>query len=74
MQALERPGSKVQMVADALEMLAEVWAVRQATPHRGFGEVGPAPTRSPKVAASAVDPQLGTVATPAGAPAALPAS
>ena len=34
-QALERQGSKVQMVADALEMLGEVWAVRQAAPHRG---------------------------------------
>jgi hypothetical protein len=55
-------------------MLGEVWAVRQAAPHRGFAEVGPALTRSPQVAASAADPQLGTVATPAGAPAALPAS
>jgi len=73
-QALERQGSKVQMVADALEMLGEVWAVRQAAPYRGFGEVEPAPTRSPQVAASAADPQHGTVATPAGAPAALPAS
>jgi glycosyltransferase involved in cell wall biosynthesis len=73
-QALERPGSKVQMVADALEMLGEVWAVRQAATHRGLGEAGTAPTRSPQVAASATDPQLGTVATPAGAPAALSAS
>jgi hypothetical protein len=64
-QALERQGSKVQMVADALEMLGEVWAVRQAAPHRGFAEVGPALTRSPQVAASAADPQLGTVALPA---------
>ena len=73
-QALERQGSKVQMVGDALEMLGQVWAVRQAASHRGFGEVGPAPTRFPQVAASTVDPQPGTVATPAGAPAALPAS
>jgi dolichyl-phosphate beta-glucosyltransferase len=29
-QAMEREGSKVQMVADALEMLGEVWTVRQA--------------------------------------------
>jgi dolichyl-phosphate beta-glucosyltransferase len=29
-QALERQGSKVQMLADALGMLGEVWAVRQA--------------------------------------------
>ena len=73
-QALERQGSKVQMVADALEMLGEVWAVRQAATQRRFGEVGPPPTRSPQVAASGTDPQLGTVASPAGAPAALPAS
>jgi hypothetical protein len=47
-QAVERPGSKVQMVADALELLGEVWTVRQAaTTHRGLAEVGPAPTRSP---------------------------
>ena len=73
-QALERPGSKVQMVADALEMLAEVWTVRQAATHRHLAEVGPLPTRSPQVAASAADPQVGTLAAPAGAPAALPAS
>ena len=73
-QALERPGSKVQMVADALEMLGEVWAVRQAATRRGFGEVAPARTRSPQVAASAADPQLGTVAAAAAAPAVLPAS
>jgi dolichyl-phosphate beta-glucosyltransferase len=34
-QALEQHGSKVQMVADALEMLGEAWAVRQAVLHRG---------------------------------------
>jgi dolichyl-phosphate beta-glucosyltransferase len=73
-QAVERPGSKVQVVADALEMLGEVWMVRQAATHRGLGEGGPAPTRSAQVPASAADPQLGTVAAPAGAPAALPAS
>jgi hypothetical protein len=73
-QALERQGSKVQMVADALEMLGEVWAVRQAATHQGFGQVGTAPTPSPQVAASAADPQFAAVATPAGAPAALPAS
>ena len=64
-QALERQGSKVQMVTDALEMLGEVWAVRQAATDQGFGEVGPAPTRSSQVAAGAADPQLGTAALPA---------
>jgi dolichyl-phosphate beta-glucosyltransferase len=72
--ALERQGSKVQMVADALEMLGEVWAVRQTATHRGLGEVEPGPTRTSQVAASAADPQLGAVATPASAAAALPAS
>ena len=73
-QAVERSGSKVQMVADALEMLVEVWAVRQAATRQGLGEVGPTPTRSPQAAPGAADPQLGTVAAPTGAPAALPAS
>ena len=68
-QAVERPGSRVQMVADALEMLGEVWTVRQAATRQDLGQVGPAPTRSPQVAVSAADPQLETVAAPATAPA-----
>ena len=74
-QALERQGSKVQVLADALEMLGQVWAVRQAATNRAYGGVGPGPTPSPEAAADAVDPQLGAVITPAGtSPAALPAS
>jgi dolichyl-phosphate beta-glucosyltransferase len=72
-QALERQGSKVQMVADALAMLGEVWTVRRATTTRADGEVGPAPIASLE-AASAADPPLGAVTTPAGAPPALQAS
>jgi dolichyl-phosphate beta-glucosyltransferase len=70
-QALERQGSKVQMVADALEMLGEVWTVRRT--NSAGGEVGPAPIASLE-AASAADPPLGAVTTPAAAPPALQAS
>jgi len=52
-QALERQGSKVQMVADALEMLGQVWAVRQAVTNPAYGGVGPGPTPSPEPAAGA---------------------
>ena len=52
-QALERQGSKVQMVADALEMLGQVWAVRQAVTNPAYGGVGPGPTPSPEPAAAA---------------------
>jgi dolichyl-phosphate beta-glucosyltransferase len=73
-QAMERQGSKVQMVADALEMLGEVWTVRRAGTNRAHGEVGPAPIPSLEAAARAADPPFAAVATPAGAPPALQAS
>ena len=72
-QALERQGSKVQMVADALEMLDEVWTVRRARTNRADGNLGSVPIPSLE-AASAADPPLGAVATPAGAPPALRAT
>jgi dolichyl-phosphate beta-glucosyltransferase len=72
-QALERHGSKVQMVADALEMLGEVWTVRRARTTRADGNLGSAPIPS-REAASAADPPLGGVATPAGAPPTLQAT
>jgi dolichyl-phosphate beta-glucosyltransferase len=72
-QALERQGSKVQMVADALAMLGEVWAVRQARIIRAHGEVGPALTPSPEAVLTADDPSLAAVASPTGAPPALQA-
>ena len=37
-QAMEREGSKVQMVADALEMLGEVWTVRRARTSYAHGK------------------------------------
>jgi dolichyl-phosphate beta-glucosyltransferase len=73
-QAMERHGSKVQMVADALEMLGEVWAVRRTRTTRAHGEVGSAPIPSGEAAASAADPPFGAVTAPAGAPPALQAS
>jgi hypothetical protein len=73
-QALERQGSKVQMVADALEMLGEVWAVRRARTSRAHAEGGSAPIPPPEAAVSAADSPVGTAATPAGAPPALQAS
>jgi hypothetical protein len=59
-QAIERQDSRVQMVADALEMLGQVWTARQAVTNPAYGGVGPCSTPSPEPAA--------------GAPAALQAS
>jgi dolichyl-phosphate beta-glucosyltransferase len=73
-QAMERQGSKVQMVADALAMLGEVWTVRRARTTRAHGKVGPAPIPSLEAAASAGDPPLAAVTTPAGVPPAFQAS
>ena len=73
-QAMERLGSKVQMVADALEMLGEVWTVRQARTTRIHGEVRSAPIPSLDAAASAANPPLGAVSAPAGGARALQVS
>jgi dolichyl-phosphate beta-glucosyltransferase len=73
-QAMERQGSKVQMVADALAMLGEVWTVRRTRTTRAHGEVGSAPIPSGEAATSAGDPPLGAVTAPADAPPALQAS
>jgi dolichyl-phosphate beta-glucosyltransferase len=59
-QATERQGSKVRMLADALGMLGEVWAVRQATANGAYGDVGQDLTGSPEAAS-----------TPSGLPPAL---
>src|SRR5215216_3556085 len=60
-QAMERQGSKVQMVADALAMLGEVWTIRRARTTRADGKVGSAPIPSLEAAASAGDPPPGAV-------------
>jgi dolichyl-phosphate beta-glucosyltransferase len=72
-QALDRQGSKVQIVADALEMLDEVWTIRRARTNRADGNVGSAPIASLEATASPADPPPGAVSTPAGAPPALQA-
>jgi dolichyl-phosphate beta-glucosyltransferase len=72
-EAMERQGSKVQMVADALKMLGEVWTIRQTRTNRPDANMGSAPIPSPE-GVSAGDPPLGAAATPAGAPPALQAS
>jgi dolichyl-phosphate beta-glucosyltransferase len=54
-QAMERQGSKVQMVADALAMLGEVWTVRRARTTRAYGEVGSARIPSPEAAVNPAD-------------------
>jgi dolichyl-phosphate beta-glucosyltransferase len=73
-QAMERQGSKVRMLADALEMLGEVWAVRQARTNGAYGEVGQTPTPSLEVAAGIAEPPLTAANTPSGTPPALQAS
>jgi dolichyl-phosphate beta-glucosyltransferase len=73
-QAMERQGSKVQMAADALAMLGEVWTVRRARTTRAGVEVGSAPIPSLEATVSPVDPPLGAVITSGGAPPALQGS
>ena len=70
-QATERQGSKVQMLADALGMLGEVWAVRRARTNRADGNAGQAPSPSLQAAASLADPPLAAANTPSGTPPAL---
>jgi dolichyl-phosphate beta-glucosyltransferase len=62
-QALERQGSKVQMVADALEMLGEVWTVRRTRMNPADGEGSPALTPPPEAALGAGDPPLAAAAS-----------
>jgi dolichyl-phosphate beta-glucosyltransferase len=47
-QAIERRGSKVRVLADARRMLGEVWAVRQAVGNDPYGGVQQHPTREPR--------------------------
>jgi hypothetical protein len=70
-QAMERQGSKVRMLADALEMLGEVWAVRQARTNGAYREVGQTPTPSLEAAAGIAKPPLTAANTPSGTPPAL---
>ena len=72
-RAMDRQGSKVQMVADALEMLGQVWSVRRAGA-RADGDVRAAHVISSLEAARCAEPTLPPMATAAGAPPALQAS
>ena len=72
-QAMEGQGSKVQMVADALEMLGEVWTVRQARTSRAHAE-GDLPHPVPEGGGQRWRPPLGAATTAAGAPPAFQAS
>ena len=46
-QAIERRGSKVRVLADARRMLGEVWAVRRAVGNGAYGGVQQQPTGEP---------------------------
>jgi dolichyl-phosphate beta-glucosyltransferase len=74
-QAVERQGSKVRMLTDALGMLGEVWAVRQASTSGAYGEVGQAPNPpSNEAAAGLADLPLTVANIPPGTPPALQAT
>jgi dolichyl-phosphate beta-glucosyltransferase len=72
-QAMDRQGSKVQMLADALEMLGEVWAVRRARTNGVHGSAGQTLTPSPEAAASLTGAPFTAANAPSGTPPALQA-
>jgi hypothetical protein len=73
-QAMECQGSKVRMLDDALGMLGEVWAVRQARTNGALGDLGQTPTPSPQAVASLADPLPAAATTASGTPPACQAS
>jgi hypothetical protein len=74
-QAMERQGSKVRMLTDALGMLGEVWAVRQASTNGAYSDVGQAPNPpSNEAAAGLADLPLTAANIPPGTPPALQAT
>jgi dolichyl-phosphate beta-glucosyltransferase len=73
-QAMERQGSKVRMLADALTMLGEVWAVRRARTNGVYGDMGQTPIPSFEATARLADLPLTAANTPSGTPPALQAS
>ena len=68
-QAVERQGSKVRMLADALGMLGEVWTVRRARTNGADGDMGQTP--SFEATARLADLPLTAPNTPPGTPPAL---
>ena len=63
-QAMERQGSKVRMLADALGMLGEVWTVRRARTNGADGDMGQTP--SFEATARLADVPLTAPNTPSG--------
>jgi dolichyl-phosphate beta-glucosyltransferase len=72
-QAMERQGSKVQMLADALGMLGEVWTVRRARTNGAYGDAGQTPNPAPEPAASLTGPPFPAADTPSRTPPAVQA-
>jgi dolichyl-phosphate beta-glucosyltransferase len=71
-QAMDRQGSKVRMLADALGMLGEVWAVRQATVDGPYSDVYRAPIPKPTAAVGLADPLSPATSVPSSTSRALP--
>jgi dolichyl-phosphate beta-glucosyltransferase len=71
-QAMERQGSKVRMLADALGMLGEVWTVRRSRTNGADGDMGQTP--SFEATARLADLPLTAPNTPSGPPSVLQAS
>ena len=62
---MDRKGSKVRMLTDALRMLGEVWTVRQAALDGAYSSRPQVPIAQPAVAVPA-DPLLPAPRTTAG--------
>jgi dolichyl-phosphate beta-glucosyltransferase len=73
-RATERQGSKVRMLADALGMLGEVWAVRRARTNGAYGNAGQIPNPAAEAVASLTGAPLAAANAPSGTPPALQAS
>jgi dolichyl-phosphate beta-glucosyltransferase len=57
-QAMDRQGSKVRMLTDALRMLGEVWTVRQAALDGVYSSRAQVPVAQPTATAVLADPLL----------------
>lgn len=57
-QAMDRQGSKVRMLTDALRMLGEVWTVRQAALDGAYSSTPQLPIAQPAATAVLADPLL----------------
>jgi dolichyl-phosphate beta-glucosyltransferase len=73
-QAVERQGSKVRMVADARRMLGEVWTVRQALANGAYAELQQPATGDPQPAPEFNTPSLVALTIQPAAPFVLPSA